>query len=162
MNNPSDWYQLFFFSYLDSYKAHNISHWGITVQNEPYANQRFNSMYYTPEMMRDFLAYTLGPELERSGYGPDKLKVMIWDHNLDYVQPWVKTIFADPVASKYAAGTAIHWYSGSPQTNLDEPHKMHPDKFILSTEACCGASVKLGNWNNAERYAYDIIMVIWP
>ena len=116
-------------------------------------------MYYSPEMMRDFLTSTLGPELERSGWGTDKLKVMIWDHNLDHVQEWVKVIFADEKARKYAAGTAIHWYSHTPQTVLDEPHKLHPDKFLLATEACKGVGVNIGGWDRAEDYAKDIIMV---
>ena len=116
-------------------------------------------MLYSPEMMRDFLSTTLGPELERSGWGTDKLTVMIWDHNLDHVQEWVKTIFADPVASKYAAGTAVHWYSHTPQIVLDEAHRLHPDKFILATEACAGPGVKLGHWILAEQYADDILQV---
>ncbi|XP_054158420.1 putative glucosylceramidase 3 [Oppia nitens] len=156
----SDYWQIwakYFVKYLDAYKAHNISHWGITIQNEPQANQKFNSMLYTPEQMRDFLAKTLGPELDGSGYGPDKLSVMIWDHNLDYVQQWVRTIFADPVASRYAAGTAVHWYSHSPHELLDEPHRLHPDKFILATEACVGGVPTVGAWSLAERYAEDIL-----
>jgi glucosylceramidase len=116
-------------------------------------------MLYTPEQMRDFLAKTLGPVLESSGWGPDKLKVMVLDHNLDIVEEWVRVIFADKTAAKYAAGTAIHWYSNSPHTNLDEPHNSHPDKFILATEACMGPKVRLGLWELAERYAYDILGV---
>ncbi|CAG2105959.1 unnamed protein product [Medioppia subpectinata] len=147
----------YFVHYLNAYKAHNITHWGITIQNEPRANQKFNSMLYTPEQMRDFLVKTLGPELERSGWGPDKLKVMILDHNLDLIKEWVRVIFADAGARKYAAGTATHWYSSSPHTYLDEPHAQHPDKFILATEACMGPHVRLGLWQLAERYAYDIL-----
>ncbi|CAG2183901.1 unnamed protein product, partial [Oppiella nova] len=60
-------------------------------------------------------------------------------------------------AAKYAAGTAIHWYTHSPHTNLDEPHKLHPDKFILSTEACMGPGVRLGAWELAQAYGYDIL-----
>ncbi|CAG2168542.1 unnamed protein product, partial [Oppiella nova] len=130
----SEYWQIwanYFIHYLNAYKAHNITHWGITIQNEPRANQPFNSMLYTPEQMRDFLANTLGPVLESNGWGTDRLKVMVWDHNLDEVQEWVRVIFADKTAAKYAAGTAIHWYTHSPHTNLDEPHKLHPDKFIL-------------------------------
>ncbi|XP_054158416.1 putative glucosylceramidase 3, partial [Oppia nitens] len=156
----SEYWQIwakYFIKYLNAYKAHNISHWGITVQNEPYANTRWNSMLWTPESMRDFLIKNLGPELERNGYGPDKLKVMIWDHNFDKVEEWVHTIFADKTASKYAAGTAIHWYSHLPQTMLDKPYVEHPDKFILATEACIDNGIKMGSWNNAEQYAQDIL-----
>ncbi|XP_054158439.1 putative glucosylceramidase 3 [Oppia nitens] len=150
-------YAKYLVKYLNAYKAHNISHWGLTVQNEPAASQTWNSMRWTPESTRDFLVKNLGPELEHNGYGPDKLKVMIWDHNLDQVAEWVHTIFADKTAAKYAAGTAIHWYSNSPQTFLDKPYLEHPDKFILATEACMEGGAKLGSWLAAERYAKDIL-----
>ncbi|CAG2181408.1 unnamed protein product, partial [Oppiella nova] len=93
-------YAKYFVHYLNAYKAHNITHWGITVQNEPRASQRWNSMMYTAETTRDFVAKTLGPELEASGWGPDKLKLMVLDHNLDLVKEWVRVIFADKTAAK--------------------------------------------------------------
>ena len=109
--------------------------------------------------MREFLAGTLGPELERSGWGTDKLKVMIFDHDIDHVQDWARIIFANETARNYTAGIAIHWYAHSPQALLDKVHKLYPDKFIIATEACEGPGVRLGAWSMAEHYAYDIIMV---
>jgi glucosylceramidase len=116
-------------------------------------------MYYSPEMTRDFLKLNLGPELEKSGYGPDKLKVMILDHNLSLVKEWVQKIFSDREASKYAHGTAIHWYGHDPKEMLDEPHNSHPDKFFLATEACQEGGVHLGDWKLADLYASDILGV---
>jgi glucosylceramidase len=116
-------------------------------------------MRFTPETTRDFLKLNLGPELEKSGYGPDKLKVMILDHNLNFVKEWVEKIFSDREASKYVHGTAIHWYGHDPKELLDEPHNSHPDKFFLATEACHGRGVLLGDWILADLYASDILMV---
>ncbi|CAG2180152.1 unnamed protein product, partial [Oppiella nova] len=83
---------------------------------------------------------------------------MVLDHNLDLVKEWVRVIFADKTAAKYAAGTATHWYSpGTPHTVLDEAYQGHPDKFFLATEACQVGGVKIGDWHLAERYANDII-----
>ena len=151
-------------SYLNAYKEHNITHWGITIQNEPLGDFGFNAMLYTAEQQRDFLANTLGPELERSGWGTDKLTVMIWDFNMVNMTDWVKTIFADKTASKYAQGTAIHWYDRFHNITKDaitESHNFYPDKFILATEACEGRQkgVKLGKWSLAENYADDILQV---
>ena len=109
--------------------------------------------------MRDFLAGTLGPELSRSGWGTDKLNVMIHDHNLDDIQTRVPIIFANSTARNYATGIAIHWYSHSPQSLLDPVHNQYPEKFILATEACEGPGVRIGAWSMAQRYAYDIIQV---
>lgn len=116
-------------------------------------------MYFSPESMRDFVGKVLGPELERSGYGPDKVKIMILDHNVSLVKDWVARIFGDTLASKYASGTAIHWYGHDPKTMLDEPHQKHPDKFMLATEACIEGAPKLGDWNTADMYASDILEV---
>ena len=128
----------------------------MTIQNEPLGKWGFNSMYMTAEMQRDFLGKTLGPELERSGYGADKLKVMVWDFNVDHAVDYVKTIYADKTASKYAAGTAVHWYSQKPST-WEEIHRLNPNKFILSTEACEGRN--FGGWGLAQGYAKDILLV---
>jgi len=82
---------------------------------------------------------------------------MVLDHNVSLVKAWVTTIFADAEASKYAHGTAIHWYGHDPKTMLDEPHNLHPDKFILATEACQEGGVHLGDWHLADIYASDIL-----
>ncbi|CAG2115983.1 unnamed protein product, partial [Medioppia subpectinata] len=152
-----DVYAKYFVKYLDAYKAHGLNHWGITVQNEPWASQRWNSMHFDPKSMASFVANHLGPELARSGYGVDKLQVMQLDHNVGIVKQWVNEYFADPVASKYTAGTAVHWYGHDPKEQLDAPHNQHPDKWMLATEACVEGGVKLGDWNTANLYATDIL-----
>ena len=116
-------------------------------------------MWFTPEMMRDFVGKVLGPTLEKKGYGPDKLKIMILDHNVGLVKDWVDKVYADNDARKYAAGTAIHWYGHDPKEMLDGPHNQHPDKFMLATEACVEGAPKLGDWYTADIYASDIIGV---
>ena len=142
---------------MNAYKALNITHWGLTVQNEPLL---YWSLYYTPEMMRDFVVKTLGPELKRSGWGTDKLQLMTWDFNVHNALDWVKTVFADKTYSKYVAGIAVHWYERKPET-WEEMHKLQPDKFILSTEACTPVKkgIKIGAWSSAEDYAQDILEV---
>jgi len=116
-------------------------------------------MLFSPGQMRDFLKLSLGPQLEKSGYGPEKLKVMILDHNVCLVKDWVNKIFSDEEAAKYAHGTAIHWYGHDPKELLDEAHKSFPNKFILATEACQEGGVHLGDWKLADLYASDILDV---
>jgi len=95
----------------------------------------------------------LGPQLRKDH--PD-LKIMIFDHNKDHVVDWVRTIMTDPEASRYADGTAVHWYSGPDFENLGQAHNIAPSKFLLGTEACnCPPSI--GNWDHGESYGYDII-----
>ena len=42
--------------------------WGVTIQNEPMATQRWNRIY-TAEEERDFLKHHLGPAMAEAGYG---------------------------------------------------------------------------------------------
>ncbi|CAG2175639.1 unnamed protein product, partial [Oppiella nova] len=70
------------------------------LTSEDLDDKSWNSMRYSAETTRDFVAKTLGPELEASGWGPDKLKLMVLDHNLDLVKEWVRVIFADKTAAK--------------------------------------------------------------
>ena len=97
--------------------------------------------------------------MEKSGYPPDKFNIMMLDHNVGIVKEWVQQYYTDPVANKYTAGTAVHWYGHDPKTMLDEPHQMHPDKWMLATEACVEGGVKLGDWNTADLYGSDILDV---
>ncbi|XP_054158414.1 putative glucosylceramidase 3 [Oppia nitens] len=151
-------YAKYLIKYLDEYKnKHNITHWGLTVLNEPLITTSYNSMHITAEQMRDFVAKTLGPELQRSGWGVDRLNLMTWDFNMEGIEAYTKTVYGDPNAAKYIAGTAFHWYTTINKSHelLDVIHKQQPGKFLLGTEATWGG-VKLGQWEAAELYANDI------
>ncbi|XP_054158410.1 putative glucosylceramidase 4 [Oppia nitens] len=154
-------YAKYLIKYLDEYKnKHNITHWGLTILNEPLITMVYNSMHITAEQMRDFMSKTMGPELQRSGWGVDKLKVMTWDFNLDGIEDYTRTVYADPSAAKYIAGTAFHWYNTRSHDQLDQPFREHSDKFLLATEACVMNGAKLGLWKQAELYAQDILGVL--
>ena len=122
-------------------------------------------MAFSPELQRDFIKLDLGPKLAASGYGPDKLKIMIMDDQRMLLPEWANIVLSDADASQYVSGIGFHWYTNAlaPPELLDLTHQAHPDKFILSTEACEGSSplepqkVVLGSWQRAENYAKDII-----
>ena len=71
----------YFAKFIKAYENEGIPIWGLTIQNEPMAVQRWESCIYTAEEERDFLKYHLGPTLEREGL-QDK-KIIVWDHNRD-------------------------------------------------------------------------------
>ena len=56
---------LYFAKFIKAYEAEGMPVWGVTIQNEPMAVQRWESMIYTAEEERDFLKNHLGPVLER-------------------------------------------------------------------------------------------------
>ncbi|MDA9819317.1 glycosyl hydrolase [Salibacteraceae bacterium] len=153
---------LYYAKFIEAYEKEGIPVWGITIQNEPMAVQRWESCIYTAEEERDFLKNHLGPVLEREGYG-DK-KIVVWDHNRDLINQRANVIFEDPEASKYAWGIGFHWYEnwagGEPMfENLQKVKEAFPEKELLFTEGCNERfdSSKYEYWPNAERYGRSMI-----
>jgi glucosylceramidase len=162
--------QILFNRFLDSYKSHGITLWGLTVENEPVEgwnpHYTFNDLKLTAETERDLVKLNLGPTLEKAGYGKDMIKLMIYDDNVyqDVIKTFCHTILSDSKASEYVSGIAVHWYanhamSGFPDGLLTEVHKNYSDYFLLNTEACHLDGPDLGKWDAGEKYAYDIIRV---
>lgn len=151
-----EYYQIwanYFVKYLQALKKLDISVFGVTVQNEPAAAQRWDSCLYSPEEERDFLK-VLGKTFEEQQMHP---QIYIWDHNRDIMNERVKPIFDDPIASKYAYGVAIHWYDNEPFSNLAICKKNYPDKHIISTESCIECGPKFNVYETGERYGRNII-----
>ena len=69
----------YFTKFIKSYEKEGVPVWGITIQNEPMAIQRWESCVFTSEEERDFLKQYLGPIMQTEGLG-DK-KIIVWDHN---------------------------------------------------------------------------------
>jgi len=152
----------YYAKFIKAYEKEGIPVWGLTIQNEPMAVQRWESCIYTAAEERDFLKDYLGPTLEKSGLG-DK-KIVVWDHNRDLISERANTIFEDPEASKYAWGIGFHWYEtwtgGLPKyDNLKNINESFPSKKMLFTEGCqeSFATERLQFWPNAERYGNSMI-----
>ena len=152
----------YYVKFIKAYEKEGILVWGLTIQNEPMAVQRWESCIYTAAEERDFLKNYLGPTLEKEGLG-DK-KIVVWDHNRDLISDRANTIFEDPEASKYAWGIGFHWYEtwtgGLPKyNNLKNIKESFPSKNLLFTEGCAEGfnPEKLQFWPNAERYGNSMI-----
>lgn len=152
----------YYAKFIKAYQKEGIPVWGLTIQNEPMAVQRWESCIYTADEERDFLKNYLGPTLEKEGLG-DK-KIVVWDHNRDLISERANTIFEDPEASKYAWGIGFHWYEtwtrGSPKyDNLKNINESFPSKNMLFTEGCQEGfnTERLQYWPNAERYGNSMI-----
>ena len=153
---------MYYAKFIKAYEALDIPIWGLTIQNEPMATQRWESCIYTAEEERDFLKNHLGPTLEREGLG-DK-NIIVWDHNRDLITHRANTILGDPEAAKYAWGVGFHWYenwTGSePQfENLRRVKESFPNKELMFTEGCNEKfdAAKYEYWPNAERYGKSMI-----
>jgi glucosylceramidase len=153
---------MYFTKFIKAYEAEGIPIWGITVQNEPLAKQRWESMLFTAEEERDFLKNHLGPVMHKEGLGSKK--IIVWDHNRDLMTHRASVIFDDPQASKYAWGLGFHWYEtwtgGEPMfKNVAEVARAYPDKHLMLTEATVEKfnPERYQYWPNAERYGIAMI-----
>ncbi|HEY0354840.1 MAG TPA: glycosyl hydrolase, partial [Flavisolibacter sp.] len=92
----------YYVKFISAYQREGIPVWGLTVQNEPMATQRWESCIFTAEEERDFIKKYLGPTLKKAGYG--NKKIVAWDHNRDLITQRASTILDDPEAAKYVWG----------------------------------------------------------
>lgn len=152
----------YYTKFIKAYETEGIPVWGITLQNEPMATQKWESCIFTAEEERDFLKNFLGPTMEREGLA-DK-KIVVWDHNRDLINHRANTILQDPDASKYAWGVGFHWYeswAGGEEMydNVRNVYESFPDKPLLFTEGCAESFRPEGyqTWRNAERYGRSMI-----
>jgi len=152
----------YFVKFIKGYEKEGIPVWGLSVQNEPMAKQKWESCLFTAEDERDFVKGYLGPTLKKEGLSSKKL--IGWDHNRDLAYQRASTLFDDPEASKYYWGLGYHWYetwTGSAMQfdNLRRVHETYPDKNLLFTEGCIERFnfASLDDWKLGEKYGHSMI-----
>jgi len=153
----------YFAKFIESYRKEGIPLWGITIQNEPMATQRWESCVFQASDERDFLKNDLGPVMAQQGL-LGKVKIIVWDHNRDLIIQRALAIFDDSAAAKYAWGIGFHWYedwSGGQQmyNNVSLVNRLYPDKHILFTEGTPATfdSTGYGRWSLGEAYGRSMI-----
>ena len=150
-----DAWALHYVKFIEGMQAEGIPIWGLTVQNEPAAEQRWDSCVYSAEEERDFVRDYLGPTLQKHGLGDRKL--IFWDHNCDHLVERARVIYQDQVAAKFVWGAGFHWYSGPGFEELEQTHRAFPNKELIFTEGCQEHGAKLGKWETGERYGHNMI-----
>ncbi len=152
----------YYVKFVKAYEKEGMPIWGISIQNETMATQKWESCLFTATAERDFLKKYLGPTMQKGGLGSKK--IVVWDHNRDLMNQRANVIFDDPEASKYAWGMGFHWYEtwAGEQPMFDNVRKVHeayPTKNLLFTEGCVERfdAKKYQFWGNAERYGTSMI-----
>jgi glucosylceramidase len=152
----------YYIKFINAYEKAGMPVWGLSVQNEPMAVQRWESCIFTAEEERDFIRDYLGPTLEREGMSAKKL--IAWDHNRDLMVQRAAVLFSDPAAAKYIWGMGFHWYEtwtgGNMQfNNLQKVHELYPDVNLIFTEGCQEKFdwKRLNDWSLGEKYAHSMI-----
>jgi glucosylceramidase len=152
----------YYTKFIKAYQREGIPIWGISIQNEPMATQKWESCIYSAEEERDFLKNYLGPTMKKAGLS-DK-KIIAWDHNRDLVYQRASTILTDPRAAQFVWGIGYHWYEpwsgGEPMfDNIKLVHEAFPDKHLIFTEGCADSfdSKKIHDWKLGELYGRSMI-----
>jgi glucosylceramidase len=152
----------YYTKFIKAYEKEGMPIWGLTIQNEPMATQKWESCIYTADEERDFLKNYLGPTLRREGLA-DK-KIIVWDHNRDLIYQRVNTMLTDPEAAKYVWGIGFHWYepwSGGDAMfdNVKLVQNTFPDKNLIFTEGCADSfdAQKIHEWRLGELYGRSMI-----
>lgn len=137
--------------FLDSYKQEGIDIQYITMQNEPYATQEWESCVYSLQEQNKFIYKYLIPNLKKS-----QTKVLVWDHNKDNLYDVATKLIKK---NKKIAGIAYHWYTGTHATNLEYVYQKYPKALFMHTEGCCGFSkYNEKDWvKDAELLLIDLI-----
>ena len=146
----------YYVKFIQAYEKEGIPIWGMTVQNEPMANQTWESCIYTAQEECNFVK-VLGPTLEQNGF-KDK-KILIWDHNRGMMFQRAEGILNDPVAKQYVWGMGFHWYVGDNFANVRSVREAFPDINLMLTEGCLGPFdfTRIGEWQWGETYAKSMI-----
>lgn len=123
----------------------------ITVQNEPEANQSWDSCIFEAEEEKIFIHKFLYPTLKAEHL--EHIEIFFWDHNKDQIIDRVQGTL-DYSTVPEIAGLAFHWYSGDHFEQLNYFKEKYPDKKLLLTEFCVAPENPL---QSAENYAHEII-----
>ena len=152
----------YYVKFIKGLESRGIPVWGLTVQNEPMAVQKWESCIFTAEEERDFIKQYLGPTLHKAGLGSKKL--IAWDHNRDLIYQRATTILNDPEAAKFVWGIGFHWYetwTGSDMQfgNVRLVKEAFPNKNLLFTEGCVEkfSMDRVHDWALGEKYGRSII-----
>ncbi|HEV7332275.1 MAG TPA: glycoside hydrolase family 30 protein [Flavisolibacter sp.] len=152
----------YYVKFIKAYEKAGIPVWGLSVQNEPMAVQKWESCVFTAQEERDFIRDNLGPTLHKAGLGAKKL--IAWDHNRDLMYERASTILNDPRAARYVWGIGYHWYEtwtgGDMQfANERMVKETFPNTNLIFTEGCAESfdGEKISNWSLGEKYGRSMI-----
>ena len=142
--------------YIEAYRKQGIPVQALSVQNEPNANQKWESCLYTAAEEKDFLQMYLYPALQKAHL--EDVEIFLWDHNKERLFDRALACL-DEETDSMVAGFAFHWYSGDHFEALRLIKERYPSKRLLFSEGCIEYSRydKDNQLLNAQKYGHEII-----
>lgn len=139
--------------FIEAYKAQGVLIDALTIQNEPAANQRWESCLYNAQDEKEMVT-TLGKALKEANL---KTKIYIWDHNRDEMFERASNILNDEEAASFVYGIAFHWYDNDQFLEVKKTHDTFKDQHLLFTEGCQEGGPHLHSYDVAERYGKNMM-----
>ncbi len=139
--------------FIVAYQEKGINIKALTIQNEPMANQRWESCLYDAEDEKE-MVLILGQTLKEANLDT---KIYIWDHNRDEMYARASHILKDDQAASYVYGIAFHWYDNQQFLEVKKTHDAFKDKHLLFTEGCQEGGPHLHSYDVAERYGRNMM-----
>ena len=139
--------------FIMAYQEKGINIKALTIQNEPMANQRWESCIYEAEDEKE-MVLILGQTLKEANLDT---KIYIWDHNRDEMFERASHILKNPHASSYVYGIAFHWYDDQQFLEVKKTHDAFKDKHLLFTEGCQEGGPHLHSYEVAQRYGRNMM-----
>jgi O-glycosyl hydrolase len=134
----------YFTKFLEAYAEAGVPVRYITPQNEPlYVPSGYPGMSLSAEQQNNLIKNYLGPALHDRELHTG---ILGYDHNWDVIS-YPETMYADPAATGFVAGTAWHCYGGDVRAQAVS-HNDYPNKPAWHTE-CSG-----GTWEGDEQAAF--------
>lgn len=142
-------YANYLVDYIKYYKDFGIDIKYLSIQNEPYALQKWESCLFNANEQKDFINI-LSSKLD------DNTFIMLHDHNKKNLCNYIDNTYMDNEKIK---AIAFHWYDGSHFDELDKVHNKYPNLKLIESEMCCGYSpYNFKKWlKDAELYGNEII-----
>ncbi len=142
--------------YIIEMKKHGHEVDAITIQNEPEAQQIWESLYLDPYQEAEMVSL-ISKELKNNSLDT---KIIIWDHNKSEMVRRSNVTLYNKEVSDLVWGIGYHWYVDKQFKNIEMVHELFNDKHILFTEGCVELTLQgqdLSTWSHAETYAINII-----
>ncbi|MGL5978371.1 MAG: glycoside hydrolase family 30 protein [Erysipelotrichaceae bacterium] len=142
--------------FVEEYRNMGINVSMLSIQNEPEANQTWDSCLYTGKEEGRFIMDHLLPALAAQKI--EDLNILVWDHNKDTMMERIEDTYCISGVKEHTQGMAFHWYGGDHFETIAHLHRQHPEKLLIFSEGCVEFSRFAHDAiHNAEMYAHDII-----
>ena len=147
--NKYEDYANYLVDYINYYKDFGINIKYISIQNEPYAMQKWESCLFNSNEQKEFIN-VLSSKLD------DNTSIMLHDHNKKNLCNYIDNTY---IENDKVKAIAFHWYDGSHFDELEKVHNKYPNLKLIESEMCCGySSYNELRWiKDAELYANEII-----